>query len=101
MMFAPETRKLRPDERKNVGAIDLSNAREVSIEELECETQNLRYFFFIGGEGGFHYFGTPDGKLYRLPGNVMPLPPGRGWKVGAAKMFVTIRDGKIAIPKME
>jgi hypothetical protein len=78
---------------------DITKARDVSLEELERETRHLRYFLFWGRSNSFHYFGTPDGAVYRLPESVFPLAPERGWAPGAAALYVTIQDGHITVPK--
>lgn len=77
---------------------DIRKARSVSLSELERATCRLPHFLFWGRADGFCYFGTPDGAVFRLPETVFELPPGRGWPLGKAAFYVTIRDGRIVAP---
>jgi hypothetical protein len=80
--------------QQTVKPFDVTKARDVSLEDLELEARALSYFLFWGRENGFHYFGRPDGAVYRLPESVMTMPHDRGWKVGTAALYVTLRNGK-------
>jgi hypothetical protein len=86
------------DNANTVKPFDISKARDVSFAELEAQTHDLPYFLYWGRTNGFAYFGTLAGAVYRLPESVFPLPPERGWKPGAAGLYVTIRDGRITVP---
>lgn len=77
---------------------DITQAKPVSLSELERATRHLPHFLFWGRADGFCYFGTPDGAVFRLPESVFELPSGRGWPLGKAALYVTIRDSRITTP---
>jgi len=82
-----------------VKPFDIRNARDVSLEALERETRDLPYFLLWGRTNGFHYFGRPDGAVFRLPESVTPLPRETEWELGTAALYVTIQNGRITVPR--
>ncbi len=81
--------------------------KQVTLTELERETKDLVYFNYLGGDDGFEYFSTPDGRQYKLPiaesdfrKRLLPGMPHLKPDQGAA-LFVKITDGKLRLPDPE
>lgn len=74
-----------------------SEPKQVSIAELGTETDHLIFFNYVGSDADFHHFTTAEGKRYKVPraewSNPSPFPLN-----GGMQLFMTVRDGKLAVP---
>ncbi len=74
-----------------------SKVKQVSIEQLAKETDHLVFFSYIGSDAEFHYFKSVEGNRFKVllsewP-NAQPFPLD-----GGMELFVTVKDGKLAVP---
>jgi hypothetical protein len=74
-----------------------SGPKQVTIAELGNETGHLVFFNYVGSDADFHYFTTAEAKRYKVPraewNNPQPFPLD-----GGMQLFMTVKDGKLAIP---
>jgi hypothetical protein len=90
-------------EREETSHGDDSEA-QVTLHELERETEYLPFIHWVGSDKHFHHFLTRDGKRYKVKRSEWQLPPHMAalprFGDGVA-LFVKVRDGKITVPDPE
>lgn len=73
------------------------SVQHVDLAELEAATKHLVFFNYTGNDSQFHYFRTKDGSRYKLDRSTWNMP--LAFPVdGGAELYVTVRDGQIALP---
>jgi hypothetical protein len=93
---------VRIDQNGQLPSEEGSDDEQVTLRELERETEHLPYVTWVGSDKRFHYFETREEKRYKVargewdtPSFFSSLLPRPDDGIG---LFVTIKDGKITMP---
>ena len=78
-----------------------SAVKQVTLIELEKETDHLVFLSYVGSDEQSHYFLTPERKRYKVDRSEWQLPPHMVAvtpRPGSMAVFVKIKGGKVTAP---